>query len=73
MRTWQDKNSPLYEGLPFMEIEGEGFTFPCRAEIKLDGEFSYVIKKEGKLYLANKKEHGRMRSEMPVLNEFGEN
>jgi len=70
MRTWQDKNSPLYEGLPFMEIEGEGFTFPCRAEIKLDGEFSYVIKKEGKLYLANKKEHGRMRSEMPVLNEI---
>ena len=53
-----------------MEIEGEGFTFPCRAEIKLDGEFSYVIKKEGKLYLANKKEHGRIRSEMPVLNEI---
>lgn len=70
MKTWQDKNSPLYDGLPFMEIEGEGFTFPCRAEIKLDGEFSYVIKKEGKLYLANKREHGRMRSEMPVLNEI---
>jgi len=53
-----------------MEIEGEGFTYPCRVEIKLDGEFSYVIKKEGKLYLANKKEHGRIRVEMPVLNEI---
>jgi len=70
MRTYQDKNSPLYTGLPFMEIEGEEFTFPCRAEIKLDGEFQYVIKQKGKLYLANKPEHGRIRMEMPVLNEI---
>ncbi|MBU2177578.1 MAG: hypothetical protein KJ556_21000 [Gammaproteobacteria bacterium] len=70
MKTYQDKNSPLYAGLPFMEIEGEGFTFPCRAEIKLDGEFQYVIKQKGKLYLANKQEHGRIRIEMPVLNEI---
>lgn len=70
MKTYQDKNSPLYEGLPFMEIEGQGFTFPCRAEIKLDGEFQYVIKRKGKLYLANKPEHGRIRTDMPVLNEI---
>ena len=70
MRTWQNKDSELYEGLPFMEIRGEGFTYPCRVEPKLDGEFSYVIKKEGKLYLANKPEHGRIRMEMPVLDEI---
>jgi len=70
MKTYQDKTSSLYAGLPFMEIEGQGFTYPCRAEIKLDGEFQYVIKQKGKLYLANKPEHGRIRVEMPILDEL---
>jgi len=57
-------------GLPFMEIEGEYIPFPCVAEVKLDGEFQYVIKKHGKLYLANKPEHGRIRTDMPALGSI---
>jgi len=53
-----------------MAIRGEDFTYPCRVEIKLDGELQYVIKQKGKLYLANKQEHGRIRTEMPVLDEI---
>jgi ATP-dependent DNA ligase len=68
MRTYQDKNSPLYEGLPFCEIRGDYIHYPCVAEIKADGEFQYLISQEGKVYLANKREHGRIRTEMPVTN-----
>ncbi len=66
MKTYQDKTSPLYNGLPFMEIEGEHIPFPCLAEVKMDGEFQYVIKKHGDIFLANKPEHGRIRTDMPV-------
>jgi len=66
MKTYQDKNSPLYQGLPFMEIEGDYISFPNIAEVKLDGEFQYLIKKQGDIYLANKPEHGRIRTDMPV-------
>ena len=68
MKTWQDKNSSLYDGLPYMEIEGENAVFPCIAEIKLDGEMVYVIEKDGIVYLANKQKHGRIRTDMPVTN-----
>lgn len=68
MKTWSNKVDPLYEGLPFMEIEGDGIAFPCAAEIKLDGEFQYVIKRGGIVYLANKQHHGRIRTDMPVTN-----
>jgi ATP-dependent DNA ligase len=68
MITYQDKTSDLYDGLPFMEI-GEGhIPFPCVAEVKMDGEFQYLIKKRGKIFLANKKEYGRIRTDMPVTN-----
>jgi ATP-dependent DNA ligase len=70
MKTYQDKSSPLYDGLPFMEIEGVHIPFPCIAEVKLDGEFQYVVKKQGKTYLVNKKEHGRIRTDMPVTNSI---
>jgi len=70
MRTWQDKNSDLYDSLVFMEIEGEHIPFPCVAEPKLDGEFQYIIKRKGQVYLANKKEHGRLRTDMPVTNSI---
>jgi len=70
MKSWGDKNSPLYDNLPFMEIEGTGFTFPCKAEVKLDGEFQYVIKQKGEIYLANKQHHGRIRMDMPVLDSI---
>lgn len=66
MKTWQDKNSPLYTGLPFMAIRGTEPMFPCIAEVKFDGEFQYVIKSNGEVYLANKQEHGRIRMEMPI-------
>ncbi len=70
MKTWQDKNSELYDGLPFMEIEGQRIPFPCLAEPKMDGEFQYVVKKQGQIYLVNKKEHGRIRTDMPVTNSI---
>jgi len=70
MKTYQDKSSQLYDGLPFMEIEGEHIPFPCIAEVKLDGEFQYVVKKQGQIYLVNKKEHGRIRTDMPVTNSI---
>lgn len=65
-----DKSSPLYEGLPFMEIEGELVTYPTVAEVKFDGEFQYLIKKDGRVYLINKKEHGRTRTDIPILNNL---
>jgi len=68
MKTWMNKLDPLYEGLPFMEIEGEMISYPCVAEVKLDGEFQYIIKRNGIVYLANKREHGRIRTDMPVTN-----
>ncbi len=64
MITFQDKCHRLYEGLPFMEIRGEYIPFPCLAEVKLDGEFQYIIKEGGKVTLLNKKEHGRIRKDM---------
>lgn len=67
MKTWQDKNSSLYDGLPFMKIIGEYPVYPCVAEIKYDGEFNYLISRD-KNYLANKKEHGRIRTEMPCTS-----
>jgi ATP-dependent DNA ligase len=70
MKTYQDKCSPFYEGLPFMEIEGLHIPFPCIAEIKFDGEFQYLIKKHGNIYLANKKEYGRIRTDMAVTNSI---
>jgi ATP-dependent DNA ligase len=66
MKTYQDKNHPLYDGLPFMHMEGDYIPFPCIAEVKLDGEFQYVIKRQNKVTLLNKKEHGRIREDMPV-------
>jgi len=66
MITYQDKNHSLYEGLPFMEIRGNRIPFPCFAEVKLDGEFQYVIKNKGKVFLLNKREHGRIREGMPI-------
>jgi ATP-dependent DNA ligase len=68
METYQDKNSPLYEGLPFMKIRGETITYPCVAELKFDGEFQYVITKDNKVYLVNKREHGRIRVGMTCTN-----
>ena len=68
MKTWLDKLNPIYEGLPYMEIEGESISYPCVAEIKLDGEFQYLIKKDGKTYLADKQVYGRIRTDMPVTN-----
>jgi ATP-dependent DNA ligase len=73
MRTFQDKNSPLYEGLPFQEIEGDygrgdSVAFPHVLEPKADGEFQYLINVEGQTYLVNKREHGRIRKDMPVTN-----
>lgn len=70
MRTWQDKNSDLYDGLPYMAIRGDSISLPTVVEIKLDGELQYVIKKKGQVYLANKKEHGRLRTDMPVTNSI---
>ncbi len=70
MKTYQDKTSPLYDGLPYMDIRGVDITFPTVAEIKLDGEFQYVVKKQGQVYLVNKKEHGRIRTEMPVTDSI---
>jgi len=66
VRTYQDKNSDFYDGLPFMEFRGLHIPFPCISEPKMDGEFQYIIKRKGKVYLANKKEHGRIRTDMPV-------
>ena len=66
MRTFQDKNSEFYEGLPFMVIRGLHIPFPCVAEIKFDGEFQYIIKRKNQVYLVNKQEHGRIRTDMPV-------
>ncbi len=68
MKTYQDKSSQLYQGLPFMKIRGEAVTFPCVAEIKFDGEFQYLISQGKKVYLVNKEEHGRIRTDMPVTN-----
>ncbi len=70
MKTWFDKNSSLYDGLPYMEIEGENVTYPSVAELKLDGEFVYAIKKEGKIYLANKPAYGRIRTDMAVTDRL---
>jgi len=67
MKTWQDKHSSLYNGVPYMEIEGEKITYPSAAEPKLDGEFVYVIKTD-KVYLANKRQYGRIRTDMAVTD-----
>jgi len=71
MKTWQDKQSPLYDGLPYMEIEGaeSNITYPSLAELKVDGEFVYVIKTD-KVYLANKKAYGRIRTDMAVTDHL---
>jgi ATP-dependent DNA ligase len=68
MKTWSNKLDPLYNGLPYMEIEGEAISYPCVAEVKLDGEFQYIIERGGIVYLANKQKHGRIRTGMPVTN-----
>ena len=54
-----------------MEIEGtvENITYPTMAELKVDGEFVYVIKTD-KVYLANKKAYGRIRTDMIVTNHL---
>src|SRR3972149_2881783 len=73
METWQDKNSKLYDNLPYMSIRGaiNDITYPCSAEIKLDGELQYIIKAGNhQVYLANKQEHGRIRTDMPVTNSI---
>lgn len=70
METWQDKNSSLYDGLPYMEIEGINITYPSIAEVKLDGEFVYAIKNNGKVYLANKPTYGRIRTDMAVTDQL---
>ena len=51
-----------------MQIRGENIVYPSVAELKLDGEFQYIIEKDGDVYLANKQEHGRIRTDMPVTN-----
>lgn len=63
-----DKLNPIYNGLPYMEIEGERINYPCVAEIKLDGEFQYLIKQNGNVYLADKQVYGRIRTNMPITN-----
>ena len=68
MKTWQDKNSPLYANLPFMEIRGNYIIYPSVAEVKYDGEFQYLINNGTGIYLANKKKHGRIRTGMKVTN-----
>lgn len=68
MKTWIDKLNPVYNGLPYMEIEGERITYPCMAELKLDGEFQYIINYEGTNYLADKQVYGRIRTDMPITN-----
>ncbi len=75
MKTFQDKCNPIYEGLPFQEIEGDYIPFPCVAEIKYDGEFQYLVKQRGQIFLANKKEYGRIRMDMPATSsiDFPEN
>lgn len=70
MRTWLDKNNPLYivggAPLPFMKLRGDKYEFPCAAEVKFDGEFQYVVKNGGDVHLINKQIHGRCRTDMPV-------
>lgn len=70
MKTWQDKLSTLYDGLPYMEMEGESITYPSVAELKLDGEFVYAVKNGGKVYLANKPAYGRIRTDMAVTDRL---
>jgi ATP-dependent DNA ligase len=68
MKTWQDKNSSLYANLPFMEIAGNHIIYPCIAEIKFNGEFQYLINDGTGTYLVNKREYGRIRTDMKVTN-----
>jgi ATP-dependent DNA ligase len=68
METYQNRLSPLYNNLPFMEIEGEVIPYPCVAEVKFDGEFQYLVKNKDNTYLLNKPCYGRVRTGMTVTS-----
>jgi len=70
MKTYQDRCNPIYADVPFMEIRGLYIPFPNIVEPKYDGEFAYLVKKNGVTFLANKKEYGRIRTDLAVTNSI---
>jgi len=58
--------------LPVCKFRGtkSDIRFPCYASLKLDGELTYIVKKEEKVFSVNKPKYGRWRLEYPALEEF---
>ena len=59
-------SKPTY---PLPEISGswQFIKYPCVAEIKLDGEFNYLVGNGTEAILINK--YGRVRADLPITNE----
>jgi len=68
MTTFFNKNY----NLPVCKFRGtkQDIKYPCFVSLKLDGELTYIIKKENKIFSVNKPKYGRYRFNYPALEEF---
>ncbi|GEM_PF-5697742 len=68
MKTYINKNYDL----PICKFRGKVYDvkYPCYISLKLDGEFTYLVKQGDKVYTINKSEYGRYREDFNALNEF---
>ena len=66
MRTWINKSY----WLPVQKFRGkeQHVSFPCYVSLKLDGELTYLIVKNGKAVTVNKPKYGRWRTDYPITN-----
>ena len=64
MKTWIDKSY----WLPVQKYRGreQHVEFPCYVSLKLDGELTYLIVKNGRAVTVNKPKYGRWRTDYPV-------
>lgn len=71
MKIIKDRNSPIYDGLPYMRAKGDLPNYPFAAEIKYNGELHFLVTK-GALCkencLANKQKHGTIKTDMPLTD-----
>jgi len=68
MKTYINKNYDL----PICKFRDNVYDikYPCYISLKLDGEFTYLVKTNNKVYTINKSEYGRYREDFNALNEF---
>ncbi len=68
MKTWFNKNY----NLPVCKYRGgkRDIKYPALVSLKLDGELTYIIKKQDRVFCVNKSKYGRYRKDFPALRDF---